>query len=223
MAQGPSSMAQGPSSMAQGPSSMAQGPTVNGDAFASNTGPQMNSLNSFGSGSSGQQISNFGSSQSGSQSFLLQQAGVRPQCNSTERQTLYRSCAMSFGMAHMQYFRLMASQRKCRPELFSCNRVDELVRCTNSQPIRVISNRCWMMIRNVLTSFLQQQNVPCSFEDIYNQCSTKSADILPLEQRPQTGRGIDNNPLPNIMPIVMRHVMPMVMMMSSGGGGMFGF
>lgn len=118
--QGPSSMAQVPSSMAQGPSSMAQGPTVNGDAFASNTGPQMNSLNSFGSGSSGQQISNFGSSQSGSQSFLLQQAGVRPQCNSTERQTLYRSCAMSFGMAHMQYFRLMSSQRMCRPEMFSC-------------------------------------------------------------------------------------------------------
>ncbi|PVD38280.1 hypothetical protein C0Q70_00891 [Pomacea canaliculata] len=126
MAQGPSSMAQGPSSMAQGPSSMAQGPTVNGDAFASNTGPQMNSLNSFGSGSSGQQISNFG-------------------------------------------------------------RVDELVRCTNSQPIRVISNRCWMMIRNVLTSFLQQQNVPCSFEDIYNQCSTKSADILPLASPDRAG------------------------------------
>ncbi|XP_070183492.1 uncharacterized protein [Littorina saxatilis] len=99
-----------------------------------------------------------GSSNQGAGSPLntVQAASVDPYgtCKQHEAQTLFNNCLMGWGWRNMGVFNYLRTQPTCRAEAFYCRGVDSMIKCVNSQPVRVISNRCWSGIRGTLTKIL---------------------------------------------------------------------
>ncbi|KAL8557880.1 hypothetical protein ACOMHN_065047 [Nucella lapillus] len=178
--------------------------------------PTPSSSSSLSSSSSSGNQSTLGSSVGGGLGARLsggsQQQGY---CNYTEKELLFQNCTLSFVMRHMDRFASLTNRSTCDVTVFRCGQVDTLIRCVNSQPIRDVSNSCWAVVDKTLTGFLDQYNVPCTYQDMKRYCLKTSADLLPIGKRKQKGQGMNTNPTA----IIMRQVMPTIMKNIMGGGG----
>ncbi|KAK7089162.1 hypothetical protein V1264_025067 [Littorina saxatilis] len=140
-------------------------------------------------------------------------------CTDTESRTAFDNCIFSFGMGHRQHFQLLQRNApKCRSEVFNCREVDVMMRCLNTQPTTVISNRCWVTIPNELTKALKRYDIPCTYDDIAQRCGNGFTPLIPVARRRTSGRGIRNNP----MAAIMNRIFPMIAMSMMGGGGLLG-
>merc|ERR1711976_856017 len=125
------------------------------------------------------------------------QQKVQPFCSAREVNLLFGNCARAFGMQHYRYLSYLRGSRTCRAQVFDCRYVDRLIKCVNAHPVSAVGNRCWMMIRGVLTNFMHMHRIPCSYDDIYNKCHKTSDDVLPLEERMGTNNQRQQNSVNN--------------------------
>ncbi|KAL8593147.1 hypothetical protein ACOMHN_009802 [Nucella lapillus] len=95
-------------------------------------------------------------------------------CSATERHRAFDRCIQNFGFQHLSHFDFLARNAPvCRVEVFRCNEMDIMMRCLNSQPTTVISNRCWSLMPEVLTQSFKDYNIPCTYGDLYKRCQNQ--------------------------------------------------